>query len=304
MKNKLVWASILLSLSNLSYSQITPKYYDWMSGEVKSAGWDKGYSGQGTQIVTLDFFTTTDPFYAKLDSYNVNARHGSHVGKVTRLMAPNATLRYADYSSTTMMSLPIDTSKINIINASFALYTDENQIKKGQTFGNNLVKSLISNAQNGTALVVKAAGNNGINLDEALTSGTYANQEDGLNTSLVTSNSVIYVGALSNFGTITNKASLASYSNKAGIDPEFQKRFLVTGVRSYKIGVGGTSFAAPIVSSYASILGSKFKTATPTKIANQLLNTARTDTILNYDPSLHGKGEVSLTRAIAPISLK
>ncbi len=304
MKMKVILGSVLFVFSGLTSAQITPKYYDWMSGEVKSSGWDKGYSGQGTQIVTFDFFTTGDPFYAKLDSYNVSARHGSHVGKVTRLLAPNSTLRYVDYNNTQMTAMPIDKAKINIINASLGLFTDKDLVKPGEVFGNTLVRDMINHSKNGTAIIVKAAGNDAINMGDALTSGAKIDKEDGLNTSLITSNSVIYVGALSNFGNVANKASMASYSNKAGTDVEFQKRFLVTGVRAYKIGVGGTSMAAPIVSSYAAIVGSKFKTATPTQVANQLLNTARTDTVMNYDPSIYGKGEVSITRALAPVSLK
>jgi hypothetical protein len=58
------------------------------------------------------------------------------------------------------------------------------------------------------------------------------------------------------------------------------------------------------VSGYAAILGSKFRDATPAQITNQLLNTARTDTLLNYNPATYGRGEASLTRALAPVSIK
>ncbi len=305
MKRKLIISSILLSLSTASFAQIVPRYYDWMSSEVKYSGWDKGYTGQDTQIVIFDFFTTTDPFAANLDGTMRTARHGSHVGKAARLLSPNATVKYADYDSTTMKALPVDSSKsLNIVNASLALFTTEDSVQTGQLFGNSLTKSLITHAKNGTALVVKSAGNDAVNMGEILPSGTNKDKEDGLNTALLSSNSVIYVGALSNFGTVANKATMASYSNKAGSDIEYQKRFLVAGVRGNKIGVGGTSFASPIVSSYAAIVGSKFKTATPTKVANQLLNTARTDTVLDYSAAVHGRGEVSLTRALAPVTLR
>ncbi|TIT08725.1 MAG: peptidase S8 and S53 subtilisin kexin sedolisin, partial [Mesorhizobium sp.] len=42
----------------------------------------------------------------------------------------------------------------------------------------------------------------------------------------------------------------------------------------------------------------------PTQITNQLLNTARTDTLLNYNASVYGKGEASLSRALAPASIR
>ena len=38
-------------------------------------------------------------------------------------------------------------------------------------------------------------------------------------------------------------------------------------------------------------------------VANRLLDTARTDTIRNYDPFYHGQGEASLSRALAPDSI-
>jgi hypothetical protein len=35
-----------------------------------------------------------------------------------------------------------------------------------------------------------------------------------------------------------------------------------------------------------------------------LLNTARKDTIAGYDVALHGRGEASITRALAPAKIK
>jgi subtilisin family serine protease len=79
---------------------------------------------------------------------------------------------------------------------------------------------------------------------------------------------------------------------------------LVVGVEGNKTGLYGTSFAAPIISGYAAILGSKFTTATPTQITNQLLNTARKDTVLGYNPQLHGRGEASIKNALAPVTIQ
>jgi subtilisin family serine protease len=74
-------------------------------------------------------------------------------------------------------------------------------------------------------------------------------------------------------------------------------------VRGDLTALYGTSFAAPVVSGYAAVLGSKFTKATPTQIANRLLDSARTDTITGYDVSIHGQGEASITRALAPASI-
>ena len=55
---------------------------------------------------------------------------------------------------------------------------------------------------------------------------------------------------------------------------------------------------------YAAVLGSKFSTATATQITNQLLNTARQDTVKNYSAGVYGRGEASLSRALAPVSIR
>ncbi|MGT2467349.1 hypothetical protein ACVOMV_24330 [Mesorhizobium atlanticum] len=51
--------------------------------------------------------------------------------------------------------------------------------------------------------------------------------------------------------------------NYAGSNPLVQSHFLVVGVEGDKTGLYGTSFAAPIISGYAAIIGSKFTKATP-----------------------------------------
>jgi subtilisin family serine protease len=76
------------------------------------------------------------------------------------------------------------------------------------------------------------------------------------------------------------------------------------GVQSNQTGLAGTSFAAPIVAGYAAIIGNKFPSATPTQVTNQLLTTARKDTLLNFNATTYGRGEANLTRALAPISIK
>ena len=69
-------------------------------------------------------------------------------------------------------------------------------------------------------------------------------------------------------------------------------------------GLYGTSFAAPIVAGYAAIVGSKFLDATPTQIVNQLLSTARQDTLLNFTPGIFGQGEACLACALSPITIQ
>jgi subtilisin family serine protease len=162
-------------------------------------------------------------------------------------------------------------------------------------------KSIIDHARKGLAVISKAAGN-----DYGLAVGqpTPGRQLDFLNKDLIGAQSAIFVGALSAHGTVENPASMADYSNIAGQNVTVQNHFLVVGVDAAKTNLYGTSFAAPTVSGYAAIVGSKFTKASATQVVNQLLNTARTDTIRNFDPNVHGKGEASVSRALAPVSIR
>lgn len=111
----------------------------------------------------------------------------------------------------------------------------------------------------------------------------------------------IIVGALTQAG-----GSIASYSNKAGTYADI---FLVADGRGiYDSTTGtydmGTSFAAPRVAGYAAILRQKFANLNAEKSASILLDTARYDTLTchpNCNPAIYGKGEASLSRALAPV---
>jgi subtilisin family serine protease len=63
----------------------------------------------------------------------------------------------------------------------------------------------------------------------------------------------------------------------------------------------GTSFAAPLVAGYTSIIMQKFPNLSAANTSNIILDTARTDTITGYSATIHGKGEASLSRALAPV---
>ena len=158
---------------------------------------------------------------------------------------------------------------------------------------------MINYAKNGNAVISKAAGNDAVQVGTANSSG----EIDYLNVALKGAPSAIYAGALNSNGSTANPATMAWYSNTAGSDPQVQSRFLVVGVDGDKTGLYGTSFAAPVITGYAAILGSKFTKATPTQITNQLLNTARQDTLKGYTATTYGRGEASLTRALAPTTL-
>jgi hypothetical protein len=170
------------------------------------------------------------------------------------------------------------------------------------------------------AVIVKAAGNDSISADK-----------EPLNKALATNELIrprlLIVGALDRAGFVSVPASFASYSNTAGTDVSVASRFLVAsgttpfgdgylalngvpiagtdfGPDGRTLSGGGTSYAAPRVTGYVAILRQKFPNLNGEKSSSILLDTARYDTLTchpNCDPSIYGKGEASLTRALAPI---
>ncbi len=273
-----------------------PKFYSWMNTDISGA-WTQGYKGQGVTIFDVDQFSGTNTFSGNLNGTTKKQLHGNWTKDEITLIAPSATIKTIDFN-TYKSAVPLSKTGLNVINASYGLYATSGYSVNQIYFG-TLQNSVITDAQKGLAVVAKAAGNYSIAVD-----GSYQGYSDYLNLALKGSASGIYVGALSSNGTTSNPATLASYSNYAGSDTTIQSHFLVVGVEGSKTGLYGTSFAAPVISGYAAILGSKFKTANSTQITNQLLQTARKDTIKDYSAAFYGQGEASLSRALAPVSIK
>jgi subtilisin family serine protease len=268
--------------------------YPWMSPEIAGA-WSQGFRGQGARITIVDDFSSPWGYRGNLGTGEQILRHGEWVRLEAGMIAPSATLASHDFYSGRSVSL--GRRQLNVLNLSYGMFAAS---------GFSTVRwsaqesSIISYARNGSAVVVKAAGNDGVAVGEANLEGRL----DYLNRDLIGAQAAIFVGALNFNGTPDIRASMASYSNIAGMNTTVQNQFLSVGVRGDLTGLYGTSFAAPIVSGYAAVLGSKFTRASPTQIANQLLTTARTDTISGYDAAIHGRGEASIARALAPRSIR
>ncbi|WP_095201921.1 S8 family serine peptidase [Mesorhizobium carmichaelinearum] len=272
----------------------TQTVQNWMSPDV-GAAWAAGYKGKGVTITMVDDFSSTSRFSGNFGLGVQTQRHGEWTREEASMVAPLATIRSKDFTTGSYVPLA---SGLNVLNLSYGMYAkagySSNQIGWAPEEA-----SIISYAARGLAVVSKAAGN-----DSVAVGGVTGGQQDYLDLALVGKASAIFVGALSTNGTTSNKAQLAWYSNYAGSNTAVQSHFLVVGVTGDKTGLYGTSFAAPIISGYAAIIGSKFTSATPTQITNDLLNTARTDTLVNYNPSVYGKGEASLSRALAPVAIR
>ncbi|PZO17276.1 MAG: peptidase S8 and S53 subtilisin kexin sedolisin [Burkholderiales bacterium] len=278
--------------TSLAASAATPA---WMSTEVGDA-WAKGYKGKGVTITVVDDFRSNSMLSGKLGTSSQQLRHGQWTSMEAGMIAPLAGVALQDFNSGTAVKL---NKGLNVLNLSYGMMATAGYTAS-QIRWSAQENSIISYAKNGTAVISKAAGNDSI----AVLGKNARGQSDYLNLALKGTKTAIYVGALTTNGTTAAPATMASYSNTAGTDPAIQKNFLVVGVEGSKTGLYGTSFAAPVITGYAAVLGSKFASATPVQITNQLLNTARQDTIRGYKLQVHGRGEASLTRALAPVAIK
>jgi subtilisin family serine protease len=272
----------------------TPPVQSWMSADI-GAAWSQGYRGKGATVTVIDDFTSSSYLVGRLSGGWTVGTHGTMTYLQSSLVAPEAAFRIRDFSDTRSVALA---KGFNVFNLSYGMFADAGY-DVGNIWWGAREGSVINHARTGNALVVKAAGNDGV----AVGTATAFGDQDYLASALIGTRSAIFVGALDRNGSVNNQAAMASYSNTAGWDVRVQNQFLTVGVDTATMNLAGTSFAAPIISGYGAILHSKFRTATPTQIANRLLDTARTDTVINYDPSVYGRGEASLSRALAPASI-
>lgn len=275
----------------------TPSYTlrNWMSSDLSDA-WSKGYFGQGTTITVVDDFSSQWGYYGNLGDGTELHRHGEWTYLEAGMVAPQANMKSHDFS--TGANVRLARKGLNVLNLSYGMMAQSGYSASQIRWGAQ-EQSIISYAQNDNAVISKAAGNDAV----AIGAGNAEGLTDYLGSALVGATSAIFVGALDRNGSVSAPAALASYSNYAGANVTVQEQFLVVGVEGDKTNLFGTSFAAPIVSGYAAIMGSKFTNAKPSAIKQQLLDTARTDTILNYNAAIHGQGEASISRALAPTTI-
>lgn len=288
-----------LSFGSLAASARTsgnlPALQRWMNPEIRGA-WEQGYFGQNTSITVVDDFRSNQRMWGNLGTGVQRLRHGEWTALEAHLIAPRARIYGHSFHSGRPVALR---PGLNTLNLSYGMMARAG-FSPRQIRWSPQEASIINHARRGAAIVVKAAGNDAVAVGAANRRG----QVDYLNSALIGTAGTIFVGALTHNGTPQNRARLASYSNFAGSNRAVQQNFLTVGVAGNVTGLHGTSFAAPIVAGYASVLGSKFRTATPRQIKSQLLNTARTDTIHGYNPALHGRGEASIARALAPVRIR
>ena len=171
----------------------------------------------------------------------------------------------------------------------------------------NGVTSVTNLSNFSNAVIINSAGNDNLDTKYNLTALALSG-----NTNVASR--LLLVGALDKNGTVASPATKASYSNYAGSSSAISDRFVMANGTmpwvsgSVKINgsnfdgdYSGTSFAAPLVAGYAAVVMQKFPNLSAASTSNIILDTARTDTITGYSATIHGKGEASLSRALAPV---
>ena len=266
----------------------------WMHSDVSQAWWS-GYRGQGVSVTVVDDVNAQSSLKFAAPNFIPSAGaqpHGYWTTSQVALVAPMADV-YTQQVGSGFIALK---SGFNVFNLSYGIYSSSSNGALGLQ---NSILSMFASA--GSAVVVKAAGNDSTAVyREIIYPGTPVPVTvDVLNLALKNTPGAIIVGALSSNGSVSKPATMASYSNYAGD----AKNFLVVGVDP-SLGLAGTSFAAPIISGYAAIIASKFKDASPTTVTNKLLDTARQDTVQYYSSYIYGRGEASLSRALAPVTIR
>ena len=284
--------------------------------EVMDA-WKLGWTGKGVNVLIEDFLY-----------YYQGAYHGVITGLLAYRYAPGATFYGWNIDPFTLNSSVLDKDnnnvaikpdaliKLGVVNAS---YVGLNPLADYQDVTSRFMNASFQGQVDYTdAVITKAAGND-----------RRTSEKEPINKAMTgipsLSNRVLIVGALTQAGDVNNPVNIASYSNTAGTDPALNSRYLlasgttpfgngdlavnglaINSTNSYYSNVG-TSYAAPRVAGMVAIVRSKFPNLSASQTASIMLDTARYDTLTCYktlagcNPNIYGRGEASLSRALAPV---
>jgi hypothetical protein len=291
--------------------------------------WNLGWTGKGVNILMEDFLYDKEKF------------HGTITSLIAYRYAPAATLYglniAVDQSFQSVVNLANETYngtplKLGVVNASYVANLSQLTGKSSGWTESELLQASVANTANSLlitnryqdaaykgqvnytdAVITKAAGNDKLRAELEPLNKAFANIP-------VINSRLLIVGALTQAGTTVTPVDMASYSNTAGKDVSVNSRFLLasgtvpfadgalsingTPVQAYSNV--GTSYAAPRVAGMVAIVRSKFPNLNASQTASIMLDTARYDTLkcktaAACDKTIYGKGEASLSRALAPV---
>ena len=275
------------------------------------AAWNNGWTGNGKNILTVDYFSSAN----SCGFFNVTACHGIITSLISGITtAPGATKYLLDWNGTDTVrnfnGTTATPTSMNVVNLSYT-YVGQG----AQTASNQVANFLKSNYQSfnlSNAVITKAAGNSSVTSNNDILSKTLA-----YNSSIAPR--LLIVGAVSGNGTTSSPVNISYYSNTAGTDLALANRFVLANGNApwstFDVKINnsvipgsssnmGTSYAAPLVAGYAAIIQQKFPGLNAANTSNIILDTARYDTLTCYpscNTSIYGKGEASLSRALAPV---
>ena len=276
--------------------------------EVMDA-WKQGWTGNGVNILMEDL---------------LDQQHGAITTLLAYRYAPGASIYGWNISNSALIKDVVDLAgtpvstvnrkpiNLGVVNASYVGTTPNGDYSSVVDRYNNA--SFQGQVNFTDAVITKAAGNDHIAshnepVNKALSSNALVNSR------------LLIVGALDQAGSTDTPVGIASYSNTAGTDASVNSRFLlasgtvpfvngslaINGDAVTATSNVGTSYAAPRVAGMVAIVRSKFPNLNASQTASIMLDTARYDTLNCYktakgcDKTIYGRGEASLSRALAPV---
>jgi len=295
--------------------------------EVMDA-WNLGWTGRGVNVMVEDFLNDQHGvvtgllamrnapganFYGyRVDIENSQKVFDQQLGRVPA--AYTGTVKLGVVNSSVVSDLPLITGRSNG-------WTEQQLLAARYNYWDVLTVNRYKDVrQTGhaanflfyDAVIAKCAGNDRLRSDQE-PSNWYIGKDTAIQPRL------LIVGALNQTGSVNNPASIASYSNTAGADADIANRFLLASgtipfsgsdisINGTPLRSGyGTSYAAPRVAGMVAIVRSKFPNLDASQTASIMLDTARYDTLTCYktlagcNPNIYGRGEASLSRALAPV---
>ena len=280
--------------------------------EVMDA-WKLGWTGKGVNVLIEDF---------------IYESHGAITSLLAYRYAPGATLYGWNIDSASLNTSVVDIDNNNVTNKSGAV------IKLGVVNASYVGLNLLADYRDVTSRFMNPSFQGQVNYTDAVITKAAGNDRrssemEPINKAMAgipsLSNRVLIVGALIQAGDVKKPVDIASYSNRAGTDPLVNSRYLLaSGTTPFNSGDlaveglainstnsyysnAGTSYAAPRVAGMVAIVRSKFPNLSASQTASIMLDTARYDTLSCYytvagcDKTIYGKGEASLSRALAPV---